>query len=72
MSSCKKCELYPDICHGGKKDCGIQTAKILASWDAHDDPEISTEMQYQMVADDCGCSTTDVSEALWTREVIMR
>lgn len=38
--------------------------KILATWDLHDDRDISTERLLQMVADDCGCDTDRVVDAL--------
>lgn len=48
----------------GKRNCAIRDDEIMASWDAHDDNDISTEMLIQMVADDCKCGIDDVIEAL--------
>ena len=39
-------------------------ARILASYDMHDDEDISTEMLLQMVADDCRCDIMDVIDVL--------
>ena len=38
--------------------------KILASYELHDDDDISTERLLQMVADDCHCDVSDVVNAL--------
>jgi len=38
--------------------------KIKASWDSHDDDDVSTERLLQMVADDCNCDIEDVVETL--------
>ena len=38
--------------------------KILASYELHDDDDISTERLLQIVADDCGCDVADVVNAL--------
>ena len=38
--------------------------KILASYELHDDDDISTERLLQMVADDCHCDVSDVVDAL--------
>jgi hypothetical protein len=40
-------------------------ARILASYDLHDDDDISTERLLQMVADDCRCDITDVVDVLY-------
>jgi hypothetical protein len=37
---------------------------IVATWDALDDDNLSTETLVQMVADACHCSTDDVAAAL--------
>ena len=42
----------------------IRDDEIMASWDAHDDDDISTERLIQMVADDCKCGIDDVIETL--------
>ena len=64
MDKCKGCPLTPDICHGNKPDCAIRDNEIMASWDAHDSDDISTERLLQMVADDCKCEVDDVVETL--------
>ena len=64
MDKCRNCPLTPDICHGEKPDCDIRDDEIMASWDAHDDDDISTERLLEMVADDCKCEVDDVVETL--------
>ncbi len=38
--------------------------KILASYELHDDDDISTERLLQMVADDCNCDVSNVVDVL--------
>ena len=47
-----------------KKQMSKKEARILASYDMHDDDDISTEMLLQMVADDCRCDIMDVIDVL--------
>ena len=47
-----------------KKQMSKKEARILASYDLHDDGDISTERLLQMVADDCGCDIMDVIDVL--------
>lgn len=47
----------------------VLKTKILASYELHDDDDISTEMLLAMVADDCGCDVGDVCEALREKQV---
>lgn len=44
--------------------------KILASYELHDNGDISTERLLQMVADDCGCDVCDVVEVLAESEEV--
>lgn len=37
---------------------------VLASYELHDDDDISTERLLQMVADDCHCDVSDVVSVL--------
>lgn len=47
-----------------KKHMSKKEAHILASYDLHDDDDISTERLLQMVADDCKCDIMDVIDVL--------
>jgi len=48
-------------------DNGLKN-RILASYEYHDDDDISTERLLQMVADDCHCDISDVIDALKEEE----
>lgn len=38
--------------------------KIAASWDLHNDDDISIKRLFAMVEDDCKCDTTRITEAM--------
>ena len=48
-----------------KRKMTRKEAQILASYDLHDDDDISTERLLQMVADDCRCDIIDVVDVLY-------
>ena len=64
LKTCEHYEDIQDICALAMEERSEVDDEIMASWDAHDDDDISTEMLIQMVADDCKCEADDVIETL--------